>query len=552
MNKKFSSRQILWLSFLIFLLFFSLSRLPFFLYEPTVTIKPDSFHYYTIVDQIDKGFFPVFSIRTPGYPLFLWLIFLFFKSNLAVIVIQNLFSLAATLFFIATIHRISRNTSRFLPLLASIGLGIFVSSSIHLHLDSCLATESLFINFIIMFLSFLIRALDDHRHLNWTLGGLSLAAVIIIRPAGLFFISIFLLILLFSWLNAYPKKAILFFSLAFIIPLLTLATYNHFTIKSFSLTTFSEHALISFTNTFLEARPDYQPGVRQAIRQSQKFITSSNREIMEKTWNQRELKRLLQKGYNRGRTVIFKVLKSREDPQADNLYLNWRPLLKKISLDAVRGNPVIYIKYFYANLADFFNLKKHNYRHHWLNKKGKRKVVNHKKIFSGYLHPPKKDSLRIYYKNSYRRTIDGQFLKNFLKEYFDSPVPDRTAEPANSEKGMVSVGFRRFQRVYDSIHRMLFQNQFWICFFFFSLIFSLVRLVSTRFSHQGSFLVFLMTLAALCHGLVVSITSIADPRLSSPLDFIYYLSFFLFPILWLPESREPACQTGSSRQKGRE
>ena len=125
--------KILFLSFLILIIMFAITRLPFFIYYPIVNINNDSTHYFTVVDQIDKGMWPSFVIRTPGYPLFMKFVFLFFNKNISLIAIQNIFSLLTSLFFVYVIHKVYVSSGRFkyLSLLASIGMGAFISSSIH-------------------------------------------------------------------------------------------------------------------------------------------------------------------------------------------------------------------------------------------------------------------------------------------------------------------------------------------------------------------------------------------------------------------------------------
>ena len=265
---QFGKNRILYLAYLVFSLFFLITRLPFFLYDSIYLISPDYQHYYMIVDQIDKGFMPTFNIRTPGYPLFLAFIFTFFKSNLAVIVVQNLFTLFSSLFFIFVINKIFGKKWKYLTLLVAIGLGAFISLSIHLCLDTALATESIYINTILLFFSFLLLAIYCQNRMYWVCCGIIMAMVILIRPSGLFLVPLFLAILLFLFLNAYKKKLILLFSISFVTPLILLCIYNYFTIGSFAISTFTEHALISFTSTFLEKNPSYSPQVNRAIEKS--------------------------------------------------------------------------------------------------------------------------------------------------------------------------------------------------------------------------------------------------------------------------------------------
>jgi 4-amino-4-deoxy-L-arabinose transferase-like glycosyltransferase len=282
-----------------------------------------------IVDQIHKGFLPTFNIRTPGYPLFLTFMFVFFKSNLAVIAVQNLFTLFSSLFFIFVINKIFGKKWKYLALLVAIGLGAFVSLSIHLCLDTALATESIYINTILLFFSFLLLAIYYQNRMYWVCCGITMAMVILIRPSGLFLVPLFLAILLFLFLNAYKKKLILLFSISFVTPLILICIYNYFTIGSFAISTFTEHALISFTSTFLEKNPDYSPQINRAIEKSLNRLSPHKKNIIKNSWDPKPLSHILLRHYNRNRRIIFQTLKSFEDKNADNLYMKWRPVLKK-------------------------------------------------------------------------------------------------------------------------------------------------------------------------------------------------------------------------------
>jgi hypothetical protein len=69
---------VLYLSWLVFLLPFLVTRLPFFLNYPVVGFNPDDGGYYQLVDQMNKGFWPHPAIRPLGYPLFLKVVFFLF------------------------------------------------------------------------------------------------------------------------------------------------------------------------------------------------------------------------------------------------------------------------------------------------------------------------------------------------------------------------------------------------------------------------------------------------------------------------------------------
>ena len=144
----FQKNRTLLFSYALFLVPFLITRLPYFLYYPVAIFNPDDGGYYQIADQIGKGFWPHLSIRTPGYPLMLKLVFAFFSTNFAVIVLQHLLTLAAALFFIYALTR-SFPRHRFLPVAGALSLAAYVSSGIQSVADSTLMTDSFFASFLL-------------------------------------------------------------------------------------------------------------------------------------------------------------------------------------------------------------------------------------------------------------------------------------------------------------------------------------------------------------------------------------------------------------------
>ena len=140
-NVKISQLSLL-VSFIIFTSAFLVTRLAFFYYYNIHNFSVDYLSYFTIVDQLDRGMLPNLSIRTPGYPLFLKLVFTFVSKNSAVVVVQNSITFAVSLFFIYVIYKKYKS----LCLFAAIALIAFVSSSVHLKHDTTLLAESLYVN----------------------------------------------------------------------------------------------------------------------------------------------------------------------------------------------------------------------------------------------------------------------------------------------------------------------------------------------------------------------------------------------------------------------
>jgi hypothetical protein len=529
---------ILYLSFLILIIMFAITRLPFFLDYPVVDFDGDSPYYYMNVDQIDKGMWPAFIIRTPGYPLFLKFVFLFFNTNIALIAIQNILSLLTSLFFIYVIHKVYAGRFKFLPLLAAIGMGAFISGSIHLLSDTSFMTESLFVSFLVLFFSLFILAIHSKKSLYWILSSICMAGLILIRPSALFFVLVALIIIFFLFVNSYKKKAVILFVIPFILILFLTALYNYITIGSFSVSTFTENALISFTATFLEKSDEYPPEVNEAIEKCQDRINTAHKNVMENSWDPEKLSRVLKRYYNRNRKLIFSILVKYEKEDSYGLYLKWRPILKKVALDSIFSRPKIYFKYIYSNLFNiFFNSMGDADFYHML-KKRYLKALNYKNYFTKSIldwdslrykvHP-----LQLYSKKEYGGNITEAFPKSFLKEYWDREVyaKIKMKKIRRKEAVIIPTFFQRVHQVFKVVHEFLFRNILWIFIFFFTLIFSFIKLLKSRFHHKDAFILFIMTFSALLHGAVVATASLPILRLIYPMTFVYYLSLFLLPII---------------------
>jgi hypothetical protein len=529
---------ILYFSLLILIVVFSITRLPFFLYYPIVDFDGDSPYYYMNVDQIDKGMWPAFMIRTPGYPLFMKLIFLIFNSNIALIAIQNIFSLLTSLFFIYVIHTVYSSRLKYLPLLASIGMGAFVSSSIHLISDTSVMTESLYVNFLILFFALFIQAIHSKTNKSWLLSSICMAIVILIRPSALFFILIFIITIFFLLTNSYKIKAVFLLVIPFMVILFLTALYNSFIIGSFSVSTFTENALISFSATFLEKNSAYPPGANKAVEDSINAVHPVHKDIMENSWDRKKLRRVLTRYYNRNRKLIFDTLNEFEESDSYGLYMKWRPLLKQMSLDAIKNRPKIFVKYVYANLVTIFFHRMTDADFYHVLKKRYLRALNYKKYFTQSIlnwdtlkyktHP-----FQLYSKKEYGSTITKEFPKSFLKEYWGQEVFSkvRIKKVRRKEARIIPTLLQRIHQYFKVIHEFLFRNNFWIFIFLFTFIVSFMKLLKSRFHNKEAFILFVMTFSALLHGVVVATASLPILRLIFPMSFVYYLSLFLLPII---------------------
>ncbi|MBF0320138.1 MAG: hypothetical protein HQL01_10105 [Nitrospirae bacterium] len=90
---------------------------------------------------------------------------------------------------------------------------------------------------------------------------------------------------------------------------------------------------------------------------------------------------------------------------------------------------------------------------------------------------------------------------------------------------------RLHYHVYTKLQRGLFRNGLWPAIFFIVFGAAAAALYHSRFTDSGAFILFTMAAAALGHALIVSMAAYNEPRFSYTLEFIYYQSAALAPLL---------------------
>jgi len=524
--------------FSIVILLFLITRLPFFLDAPFWGVFPDSAGYYIPVDQISKGFFPTFTARTPGYPLFLGLVFLFLDSNLGAIAVQNALSLLSALLFVFVIYRVYAGRFPWMPAAAGAALGVFIASTVHLSADTSLLTESLYVSCIVVFFAFLLEALHGRRHWPWIMAGCAFTAALLVRPSALFLVPVIFLVLFFLLVNRRGLRPVLAFVLPPCITLLALASYNHFTIGAFSASTFGEHALVSFTNTLMTPHPSYPEPMNAAITRCLNRIRPLHRQVIETSRDPERINRILQKYYNLNRRLMFNTLSRREDPQAADLYMKWRPMLRRAGWDAIRSRPAIYLKFVASNLQVYLFHRKTDHDFYAALQRRRALAHRYRQRFSGRSAEEIFRALRIYYKQDYLDTLSIGFSRAFLKEYWDLDPLDKDGIH-HLLKQPLQLGFlHRVHRFVEHWHNTLFRSNLWIYLYFAVLLVTLSRWILSRFRHLGAFVLAVLTVSALLHGVLVSMSALPTDRLNYPLDYVIYLAPLLLPLALRADPRE--------------
>jgi hypothetical protein len=517
---------------MLFVVVFAITRLPFFLYYRSVIINPDSSGYFMISDQISKGFWPNLSIRTLGYPVFLKIVYLIFSTSTAVAVAQHAIALVSRLFFIwAMVRAFPRRP--LVPLAVSVALAAHAATSSHILSDSSFMTDSLFISAVVTTLGLLILGLARRTKAVFVAASLSAAGTILVRPAGSFLVLVLALAVVFMVRNRFGRGRVIAVTLPCAAVLLTQMAYNSLTMGTFSLSAFPEHEMISLTSTFLEPDASYSHAANRAIARCRSVFRPRDFLILKTSWDPKAIKRIFKRYYDRNRVRIAQVFLSEEPADRYNLYLKWRPLWRRMAGDALRKHPVFALKYmgsslyavFWSNLWRQANLYR-ELRNNCLDSGRRLKMI----LPFGV---PNSSFNRRFNTSEYSATLTPSgFARSMLPELYgkdgllrspDPLTPDRRNEP-------LTRVFERLHQSLISVHSVVFRNPGWTLALLAAWAFSVARLFRTGFRHRGAFTLFLLTSSALIYGILISLLALPVLRYTYNLEFVYYLSPFLWPI----------------------
>jgi hypothetical protein len=474
---------------ILFLICFILPRAPFFVHYAAPGYNKDYSTYYRVVRQMESGNWPQFDHRSPGFPLFLKLMYSFSDNPMPVIVVQNLLLLSACIVLILSVFF----TYRQLTLFAAIAVSGYTSTSASVFHNTGLFSDNLYIIFLILLHALLILAVKKEKWGFFSAASFCMAFAILTRPAGLYLILIFLIVLLFLIRNKYPFKAILHFAAPLVGLMFLLATYNFFTIKKFTLTPAGEKSLMCATATFWEQDSTYPPELNQAIKKVQARLTEDERKIIFTSWNQFKLYQVFYKHFQ-PHTIL--------EPMRDisDRYIEFRHLLRKVSLDAIRKHPDLYMKFVTVMMRIHF-------------------VYNIQIDLKLY---------QKYYPERYVYLLESNYSQiETLKSDF----------VVSRENGRLRAAVRptllgKIHIFYNDIIHLVFRNSYWAYLLIITFVVSAAILLRSSFRSREAFIIFTMALSVFASGLLVCLVQRSWVRYSFSVEFLHYLSAALLPTLF--------------------
>jgi hypothetical protein len=477
------------ISIFILLFCFILPRAPFFVHYAVPGYNKDYITYYQVVSQMESGNWPRFDHRSPGFPLFLKLMYSYSENPMPVIVVQNILLLSACIVLILSVYA----TYRHLTIFAAIAISGYTSTSASIFHNTGLFSDNLYIILLIFFYALLILAVKKEKWLFFSAASFCMAIAILTRPAGLFLILIFLIVLLFLIRNKYPLQAILNFAAPLLVLMLLMATYNFFTIHKFTLTPAGEKSLMCATATFWEQDATYPPELNHAIKKVQDRLTENERKIVFTSWNRFKLYQVFYKHFQPH--TILEPMREISDS-----YIEVRHFLRKVSLDAIRKHPDLYMKFVTTMVRIHF-------------------IYNIQIDLKLY---------KKYYPERYAHLLETNYSRiEAIKSDFI----------VTSQNGKLSVAVRptmlgKMHNLYNGIIHLIFRNSYWTYLLIIAFVVSAFFLLRSSFRSREAFIIFIMTISVIASGLLVCLVQRSWVRYSFSVEFLHYLSAALLPLLF--------------------
>ena len=496
--------------------FVAANRLWVFLQYPVAAIHPDSASYYVLWDQIQSGEVPNFGRRPPVYPLFMGLVFSVADRIMLLAATQTVLSTGAALTLVYALFR----WRRWLALPAAIGMAAYLSSTASIEHDTGMLSESLYSTLLVFSFAALLLALRGVRPAAWMASAsTAMALAILTRPAGMFLVVTFGLVLAFALWNRIGRRAVVAFALPFPILLLAMCVYNWRTLDVFAISSWGEANLAVGTFTYWETDATYPPEINQGIVEIKAFVdkrmaeTSVDRAVLGSSWDPVELSRVFILGFHGGPLDVAMRMGT------GDYETSGRQWIRRIAFDSIRKQPEIYSKFVFAMLYNYFRP--------WP-----------EEDFRGYLM---NRTQALFVERRYSATKQNPLLTRIGKEFADGTLPanivvtnfDPAAPLDLSERVLLRLtpGWRVYERTH-LLRRAVFNRWLWPALALFTLLVSAVVLLASRGRNSAAFAAFIVTVSMVGASLVISLVEYSQPRYSYPMEWTYYVGPLLLLIVF--------------------
>ena len=392
-------------------------------------------------------------------------------------------------------------------------LSIYVSSSYFIVLEKAILTEGIFVNFLLLNAALLILSLKKNRQLFWIMYSASIAVLILIRPAALFLFGIVLILLISFFVNKYKFKFYLSLILPLSVIILGLCFYNYYTLRLFTITPFGEANLSGVTIIFMEPSDEYPEIVNEAIRNTLDSIPRTDKNYVKNSWGISKLYHTFNDNFYK--QVKFTDYLMKLDPELS--FTAIQPIMRKVSLDAIKNNPKAYLKFVMSNFLFFFNNQRITMGfYEQLMNIYKRTVIDEK-----YTKELESGSWRMM---SSDRSDNEKVLALFSEEITGQKTLENVI---TTEDGSVEIKNGFYKTVFEfaeKIYNVVFRNIFWIILYFVVFGLSIYKLYQSGLKNADALIPFLLSMTYLFKAVLVSLVEVSLSRYSYTVEFVFYFS----------------------------
>lgn len=516
MNSTENNRNLK-LSLFFLIIVFLITRLPFYLYYPVVSISFDTASYCAVALNILEGNIPLFDIRTPGYPFFLSAIWMFSKNLFFLSLVQSLFTLFSCVLFLVVVNRVYKKHLIYF----AAALIIYISSSYFILFESAMLTENLFVNVLILITAFMILAIKERSSSHWILFSVLCGVLLYLRPAGLFLAPVFAVLFFYFFKSKLNLKYYSSLLAPVMIFILSLCMYNYFTVNSFSMSPFGNINLPGVTITFMEPSPEYPEYVNQIIDSVSNKLPGKDKSYVRTSFGVSKLYNVFLNNFY-AVIVLTGMLMQHESSSG---FISVIPILKRISFDAIKKHPDIYAKFFISNFIQFFrNISKSLVFYTELERIYKSIAIEQK-----HLKALEKGGWQQVSTNAsdYQKVID-LYRMNAERT---AGIEQIKIEESDKVK-LNNTALKSIYDFYEKVYNILFRNIFWLIISAITFAVCFIKLLKSNFRNTDALIYFLLVLMFISKAVLVSLVESSLERYSFTIEFVLYLSIPYLIILW--------------------
>jgi hypothetical protein len=488
---------------------FLLTRLPYFIFYPVLTISNDSASYIAAAFELMDLNAPMFDIRTPGYPVFLSLIMSVTDDAIFISLIQSLFTYVAAIFFLSVSYKYYESVIFYF----AIAVSAFISSAYFLVLEMSILTEGIFTSLMLILAGLFIIAVKSESIFSWSIYSVLVAMLILVRPAGLFLVGLFGLLILFFIINKYSLRYYIAAIVPFSIIIVALCTYNYATLGKFTVTPFGEANLAGVTVLFMETSEEYPDFVYKAIDSTLSSIPKKDLRYVRNSYNPDNLFTAFRDNFHMQMNLV-NYMKMND---SSFTYIKAQPILRQISLDAISKHPNIYAKFFYSNFYYFLtNIGRTIDYKNELARKYKQVAID--KIYLSQLQSGKWSQI------SSRKEYNERVLSYYLQRIEEQK---NLAGFSVDAGGNVTLQPSFLMSLYGAakvIFDFLFRNLIWLLIFALMSFMSIRQCISSRLTDKDAFIALAFVLIFVLKAVMVSSIESSLERYSYTVDFVIYMS----------------------------